>query len=114
MRHRQFYEEDATHDDKSRLAKLMQTRQSPEGQKKLQWFYVDPSGKRQGPFSTEQMASWRQTGYLGDDLPLAYIYSDSTIPSNIQYTPLAVLFPAANGKAFTVPPAGGLWSAEKK
>ena len=104
----QFYEDDAGQDDKSRLSKLMQSRQSPEGSqsKKLQWFYVDPSGKRQGPFSSEQMFSWRQTGYLGDDLPLAYIYSDSTLPANPQYTPLGVLFPPANGKPFTVAPVG--------
>ena len=103
-----FYEEEASHDDKSRLAKLLQSRSTPEVSpvKKLQWFYVDPSGKRQGPFTSDQMSSWRQTGYLGDDLPLAYIYSDSVLPANPQYTPLGVLFPKANGKPFVVAPVG--------
>jgi len=108
-----FYDEDASLDDKSRMAKILQGRQSPEGAQKLQWYYVDPSGKRQGPFKTEQMFSWRQTGYLGDELPLAYVIADSALPANPEYTPLSALFPASHGKPFTLPPLGvnkNLWS----
>ena len=60
--------------------------------KRMQWMYVDPSGRKQGPFSSEQMAAWQQTGYLTADLPLAFYFDEPSAP--LSFRPLAELFPA--------------------
>ncbi|KAG5671077.1 hypothetical protein PVAND_001291 [Polypedilum vanderplanki] len=34
----------------------------------IYWFYIDPHGKEQGPFSEEEMSHWYQTNYFQDML----------------------------------------------
>lgn len=36
------------------------------------WYYKDPSGKVQGPFSTQQMRNWHQVGYFKNELPIRF------------------------------------------
>ena len=89
-----FFEEGEGNDDKSRITKLRNARPSPSvlaSPPTLQWLYIDNSGKRQGPFSTEQMAAWQQGGYLQPDLPIAFF----TDRQPTQFTPMKALFPSS-------------------
>lgn len=36
----------------------------------IQWFYIDPSGNEQGPFSGDMMQDWLSEGYLSFDLQI--------------------------------------------
>ena len=48
------------------------------------WFYVDPSGTLQGPFSGQQMEEWDNEGYFPDELRLRPAVSDlaSNVPTD--------------------------------
>ncbi|KAG5192633.1 hypothetical protein JKP88DRAFT_173119, partial [Tribonema minus] len=35
------------------------------------WYYLDPQGNRQGPFSSHDMREWFEAGYFVEGLPLA-------------------------------------------
>ncbi|XP_014261265.1 GRB10-interacting GYF protein 2-like isoform X2 [Cimex lectularius] len=48
------------------LAKLMEDEEDEK--KGKQWFYRDPQGEIQGPFSCAEMAEWFQTGYFSLNL----------------------------------------------
>ena len=43
-----------------------------------EFFYVDPSRKRHGPFTAEQMRLWHESSYLRDDLPICKRFADCT------------------------------------
>jgi hypothetical protein len=87
-----FFEEGEGVEERSRLAKLRAQQQPAQpSTPALQWLYIDNSGKRQGPFSSEQMAAWQQGGYLQPDLPLAF-FTDS---QPTQFTPMKLLFPSS-------------------
>ncbi|KAJ3191065.1 proteasome core particle subunit beta 2 [Irineochytrium annulatum] len=43
---------------------------NPPGLPITNWFYRDPSGSIQGPFSTDQMQDWYGKSYFSEDLPI--------------------------------------------
>lgn len=50
------------------------------------WFYSDPQGNLQGPFSTENMRAWNDAGYFTPDLPVR-------LSTWERFYPLAIVFP---------------------
>merc|ERR1712012_433305 len=44
------------------------------------WEYLDPKGRKQGPFSLEQMMKWHDTGVFKATLPLRCDPNDRFIP----------------------------------
>lgn len=36
------------------------------------WWYLDPKLKKQGPFKTDQIFSWRKMNYFQDTLPISF------------------------------------------
>ena len=66
-----------------------------------EWFYTDPAGNLQGPFTRQMMLNWFKGGYLKADLP---VRAGSVLP----FVPLTDLFPLESTQAFessmVVPP----------
>merc|ERR1740123_1883 len=50
------------------------------------WWYCDPQGVVQGPFSTNEMRHWNTLGYFSPDLPIRYT-------ENGEFYPLRALYP---------------------
>lgn len=44
------------------------------------WYYKDPNGFVQGPFSQIQMAQWFEHGYFADDLEIAFGKNSMFLP----------------------------------
>merc|ERR1719322_1047172 len=44
--------------------------QHPQQQEETVWFYLDPQGNRQGPFSNSDMLDWFNAGYFPTELML--------------------------------------------
>lgn len=72
--------------------KTLSSRQPVQGHGEKQpcpatgWEYMDPKGKKQGPFTLDQMQKWFSMGAFKADLPLRCDPSD-------RFTPLRELFP---------------------
>jgi hypothetical protein len=44
------------------------------------WYYKDPNGRVQGPFTQHQMAEWYDFGYFQDDLEIAFGENSMFLP----------------------------------
>lgn len=55
----------------------------------VEWFYTDPQGQVQGPFSQENMQLWHEAGYFSKDLPIK-------LRAWAAFHPFCVVFPPAN------------------
>lgn len=44
------------------------------------WYYCDLAGKKQGPFSPQQMRQWFQSGHLPRELRVAPAFADGRVP----------------------------------
>lgn len=44
------------------------------------WFYIDPQGKTQGPFTGMEMGKWFMSGYFKKDLPIAFYQPKNFFP----------------------------------
>ncbi|KAF4671602.1 hypothetical protein FOL47_001417 [Perkinsus chesapeaki] len=58
----------------------------------LFWTYLDPHGRKQGPFSNAQMKTWHSANYFAADLPLAFSTSSAPTPGS-RFAPLNRIFP---------------------
>lgn len=103
---------DATFDSSNGDSMANTSREEPRkstDRAKSMWYYRDPQGSIQGPFSEEQILQWRKAGYYDDDLPVSR-------SRDSEFVALAVAFglrPAPSG-----PPGfgdiAGLESSSKK
>ncbi|RXK35373.1 hypothetical protein M231_07363 [Tremella mesenterica] len=59
-----------THDTPDQTPKLSHTTLAKEDLGLVQWFYRDPHGDQQGPFTGNQMHEWYSHSYFQDELPL--------------------------------------------
>ena len=53
----------------------------------INWFYLDPSGQQQGPFSRQELIEWHQGGFFPNDLPCKPVDA----PPQAPYMPLIEL-----------------------
>lgn len=60
------------------------------------WWYKDPKGNVQGPFTTSQMKMWHEAGYFTPNLPLKF--GDAS-----HFVPLRSLFPTTGVPFRTLP-----------
>ena len=51
------------------------------------WYYKDPSGTTQGPFSTVDMRSWKEKGYFDANLEIARSLNGPFLPLGDVYVP---------------------------
>ncbi|KAM4772114.1 GRB10-interacting GYF protein 2 [Rhinophrynus dorsalis] len=93
------YLQDGTHDDDHRLVgKVLDHRvkgASPDNQQK--WYYKDPQGEIQGPFSNREMAEWYQAGYFPMSLLLRRVCDEA-------FQPLGDIIKIWGRVPFTTPP----------
>lgn len=68
-----------------------------------QWWYRDPQGRVQGPFSTFEMQQWHEMGYLKPSLPIKCVEFGP-------FAPLSQLFPRP-AMAFHTAPEHVQWPA---
>jgi len=76
------------------------------------WWYRDPQGVVQGPFSTSEMRHWQQCGYFQADLPIRYTESGAFYPLRVLFPPPMVpfhSFPAIAAPAPAATAPGGQW-----
>ncbi|XP_041419380.1 GRB10-interacting GYF protein 2-like isoform X3 [Xenopus laevis] len=72
------YLQDGTHDDDRLLAKVLDQRvKGPSLDNQQKWYYKDPQGEIQGPFSNREMAEWYQAGYFPMTLLLRRVCDDT-------------------------------------
>ena len=68
----------------------------------LNWIYLDPNGKHQGPFTTSQMATWHAAGYFPEDLPVAWVPGGTSLAATAVFHPLNRVY--LSGPAFVTAP----------
>lgn len=95
----------ADHPDRDRDSRPVNvsdfTRKSPESSFDPQktWYYRDPQGQVQGPFSASQLLEWQKAGYYDDELPVSRA-RDQT------FKPLAIAFGLRKEEQLPSPPPG--------
>ncbi|KAL3762335.1 hypothetical protein ACHAWU_003840 [Discostella pseudostelligera] len=50
------------------------------------WFYADPQGNIQGPFSWDEMRQWLEAGYFKGDLPISQSRTGPFLALNLYFT----------------------------
>ncbi|XP_066454512.1 GRB10-interacting GYF protein 2 [Eleutherodactylus coqui] len=96
------YLQDGTLDDDRLAGKVPDHRlkgHSPENQQK--WYYKDPQGEIQGPFSNREMAEWYQAGYFPMTLLLRRVCDEA-------FQPLGDIIKLWGRVPFITPPASRL------
>ncbi|KAG8445408.1 hypothetical protein GDO86_010261 [Hymenochirus boettgeri] len=72
------YLQDGTLDDDRLLVKVQDLRgKGPSLDSQQKWYYKDPQGEIQGPFSNREMAEWYQAGYFPMTLLLRRVCDDA-------------------------------------
>uniref|UniRef100_F6WYS9 GRB10 interacting GYF protein 2 n=1 Tax=Xenopus tropicalis TaxID=8364 RepID=F6WYS9_XENTR len=72
------YLQDGTLDDDRLLVKVLDQRvKGPSLDNQQKWYYKDPQGEIQGPFSNREMAEWYQAGYFPMTLLLRRVCDDA-------------------------------------
>jgi hypothetical protein len=94
MRRRQLQEEQAR--QQQQQAEEMARREAEERMKRERlsqsvvpnapWFYADPQGNIQGPFSWDEMRQWLEAGYFKGDLPISQSRAGPFLPLNLYFT----------------------------
>lgn len=69
------------------------------------WEYLDPKGKKQGPFTASRMAVWYEHGMLPQDLGVRFAPSMPFVPIRELFKPPAVPFRSAPQRPTPAPPA---------
>ena len=77
--------------------------QHPQQQEETVWFYLDPQGNRQGPFSNSDMLDWFNAGYFPTELMLRRSI-DKRFIQLIEMTKLYERVPFAPGPWPNIPP----------
>ena len=96
QRRRQLLEEQARQQQQQQQAEEMARREAEERMKQERlslsvvpnapWFYADPQGNIQGPFSWDEMRQWLEAGYFKSDLPISQSRSGPFRALNLYFT----------------------------
>ncbi|NP_001088645.1 GRB10-interacting GYF protein 2 [Xenopus laevis] len=92
------YLQDGTLDDDHLLTKVLDQRvKGPSLDNQQKWYYKDPQGEIQGPFSNREMAEWYQAGYFPMTLLLRRVCDET-------FQPLGDIFKKWGRVPFSTPP----------